>query len=101
MRPITAHAPPRIAVSAGFARSVEPPNAISFTSASVGQVNGNLTIKTTWTRERAIQNVRPVSRAHHHDARTLIKAVHFYQQLIEGLILVGRGRVVTATTLSS
>ena len=55
---------------------------------NVRQVNGNLSIETAGSRERTIQHIGPVRRSDHHDARTLIKAIHFNQQLIERLILV-------------
>ena len=51
----------------------------------VGELHGNLTVKAARAQDGFIENVHAVGAAQHHDAFGGVKAVHFYEQLVEGV----------------
>ena len=60
-------------------------------------VDRNLTVKTTGTQQRRIQNVRAVGGGDQDDRLALLKTVHLDKQLVERLLAL----VVTAAQASS
>jgi hypothetical protein len=68
-----------------------------FALGDVRQAHGNLAVEATWTQQGAVQNVGAICRGHDDDARRLIKAVHFSQNLVQGLLAL----VVTAADASA
>ena len=63
------------------------------TTANVGQRDINLTVKTPWSEQRCVQDVRTVRSSHHDDAHVGFEAVHLHQHLIECLLTL----VITTT----
>ena len=56
------------------------------TTLEVRLLHDDTTIETTRTKQRRIENLRTVRRAHDHDALRRIEAIHLGQQLIQGLL---------------
>ena len=63
-----------------------------FASADIGKTNINLTVKATGTEKGIIKNVCAVGGRHNDYAVIIAEAVHFNQQLVEGLLAL----IVTA-----
>ena len=72
-----------------------------FATAQIGEVDHDLAIEAARSGECLIEHVRPVGRSDDHDAGGLIESIHLNQQLIECLILIGRGGVVAASALAA
>ena len=52
----------------------------------VGSVHRHLTVEAAGPQQGRVENVRPVGGGHNDDAFIFSKAVHFHQQLIQGLL---------------
>src|SRR6185369_7861565 len=72
-----------------------------FTASDVGQVHCDLTIEPSGSRERLVENVRPVSRSDDDHRARLIESIHLDEQLVERLILIGGGGVAATAALAS
>src|SRR5205807_2406837 len=67
-------------------------------SLEVGRAHRHLAIEAAGTKERGIQNIRPVGGRDDDDALVLGEAIHLDEQLIEGLFpLLVAQRVAAAT----
>src|SRR5215207_7981920 len=71
------------------------------TAIDVGQVHRDLAIETSGSRERLVENVRPVGRSDDYNRARLIESIQLDEQLVECLILIGRGGVAATAALSS
>src|ERR1051325_2441381 len=69
--------------------------------ARVRKVDGDLAVETARARQGCIENVRTVGRSDDDDAAQLIEAVHFDEQLVERLVLIGGGGIVAAPALAT
>ncbi len=58
----------------------------AFASANVWTRHDDTTVKASGTKQCRIKNVRPIGRSHQYDAIVGFKAVHFDQELIQGLL---------------
>src|ERR1041385_3060082 len=71
------------------------------TSRHISKVHGDLTIEPSGSRERLVENVRPVSRSDDDHRARLIESIHLDEQLVERLILIGGGGVAATAALAS
>ncbi len=55
-----------------------------FATFHIGFVDANLAIETTRAQQGAVEHIRPVGGRQHNDAAFTTKAIHLYQQLVEG-----------------
>ena len=63
-----------------------------FPSLDVGDIDIDLSVETTGSEQRRVEDIRPVGRRHDDDAVILFEAVHLHEQLVERLLSL----VVTA-----
>ena len=60
-----------------------------FTTSHISKIHRDLTIESTRTRQRLVENVRTVSRSDNDNSAGLIESIHLDEQLVERLILIG------------
>ncbi|MNC32076.1 hypothetical protein D3C75_804180 [compost metagenome] len=53
---------------------------------NVWQTNNNLTVKTAWTQQRRVKNVRTVSCCDNDNTFVTFEAIHLNQHLVQGLL---------------
>ena len=75
------------------------------TALCIRSIHGNLAVKTTGAQQCRIQYIRPVGGSHHDNTAVGAKAVHLYQQLVQGLLpliitAAGAGTSVTAHSIN-
>ena len=75
------------------------------TALCIRSIHGNLAVKTTGAQQRRIQYIRPVGGSHYDNTAVGAKAVHLYQQLVQGLLpliitAAGAGTSVTAHSIN-
>mmetsp|Transcript_79622 Transcript_79622/g.161930 ORF Transcript_79622/g.161930 Transcript_79622/m.161930 type:complete len:354 (-) Transcript_79622:755-1816(-) len=67
----------------------------------VRQAHGHATIKSPWPQQGVVQDVRTIGRCHHDDTAVAFEAIHFSQDLIEGLLPLIISTTHASTSLSS
>ena len=70
-------------------------------TADIRQRHDNLAVETTRTHQGRIKHVGTVGSSHHDDALAGFKAVHFHQQLVQGLLTLVVTAAQTSTTLAT
>ena len=71
------------------------------TTFDIGTVHHDLTVEAAGTQQRRVQNIRTVGSSNHNDALISAKAIHLYQQLVQGLLALVMATAKTSATLTT
>ena len=72
-----------------------------FAAFKVGQADDDLTVETTRTQQRGVKDVRAVGRSDDDNAFITFEAVHFHEQLVQGLFAFVVSATETGATLAA
>ena len=70
-------------------------------AANIGQANIHLAVKTAGAQEGFVQYIGAVGGGYDNDAFAAFKAVHFHQQLVEGLLALIVAAAMAAATMAT
>ena len=68
---------------------------------NIRQSNNHLAVKSAWTQQRWVQHVWAVCSCHDDYAIVNFKTIHFYQQLVQGLLALIVSTAQAGTTVAT
>ncbi|MNM58803.1 hypothetical protein D3C81_700440 [compost metagenome] len=72
-----------------------------FASFHIRTVNRNLTVKTSWTKQRRVKNICTVCSCYDNNTFVAAKTIHFYEQLVERLFTFVMATAKSGATLTT